>query len=226
MSRPAPMQIEVISDVICPWCFIGKRHLEGALAQLAGEGLVFTNAWRPYQLNPDMPSEGISREMYRTAKFGSLAHSRELDTHVAKAGQLVGLEFNFDRISRTPNTVEAHRAIRAAAAAGLQDAMVERLFVAYFKEGQDIGQPAVIAGLAGEIGLAARPGRVRALAQRPKYGAHPRTSRIEGQRLMQMNGKNAAVYLSKSCSNFGRTQFYYLTPTRPGPAQARSRAVA
>ncbi len=147
------MLIEIISDAICPWCFIGKRHLEAALALLAAEGLHFTTAWRPYQLNPDLPPEGIAREMYRTAKFGSLARSRELDANVAKAGQAVGVTFNFERIARTPNTVEAHRAIRAAGEMGLQDAMVERLFAAYFHEGQDIGDTAVLARLAAEIGL-------------------------------------------------------------------------
>lgn len=147
------MRIEVISDVICPWCFIGKRYLEEALALLAAEGMAFSVGWRPYQLNPDLPSDGIAREMYRTAKFGSLARSRQLDANVEQAGRLVGLDFRFDRIARTPNTIEAHRAIRAAGAAGLQDAMVERLFAAYFHEGQDIGDARVVAALASDIGL-------------------------------------------------------------------------
>ncbi len=150
------MDIEVISDVICPWCFIGKRHLEGALALLAEDGLVFGVRWRPFQLNPDMPAEGISREMYRTAKFGSLARSRELDAGVAQSGQVVGLDFNFAGMLRTPNTIQAHRLIRLAGAAGLQDAMVERLFTAYFQEGQDIGADPVLLELAREVGFDAQ----------------------------------------------------------------------
>lgn len=147
------MHIEVISDAICPWCFIGKRHLEGALALLAGEGLTFTVEWRPYQLNPDMPSEGVARAVYRAAKFGSLARSQELDAGVAAAGKAAGIDFAFDRMERTPNTTEAHRAIRLAGEAGLQDAMVEGLFTAYFQQGRDIGSPAVLAEIATQIGM-------------------------------------------------------------------------
>ncbi len=147
------MLIEIISDVICPWCFIGKRHLEAALKLLAEDGLHFTTGWRPYQLNPEMPPEGISRQMYRTAKFGSLARSQELDANVAESGRVVGLEFRFDRMEVTPNTIEAHRAVRIAGSVGLEDAMVERLFAAYFTEGCNVGDVAVLARLAGEIGM-------------------------------------------------------------------------
>ena len=139
--------------MICPWCFIGKRHLEAALKLLAEDGLHFTTGWRPYQLNPEMPPEGISRQMYRTAKFGSLARSQELDANVAESGRVVGLEFRFDRMEVTPNTIEAHRAVRIAGSVGLEDAMVERLFAAYFTEGCNVGDVAVLARLAGEIGM-------------------------------------------------------------------------
>jgi predicted DsbA family dithiol-disulfide isomerase len=148
------MHIEVISDVICPWCFIGKRHLEAALALLAEDGLKFTVSWRPYQLNPDMPLDGVERAAYRAAKFGSAARAKELDVGVAQAGQAAGLEFHFDRMQRTPNTMLAHRAIRLAGEAGVQDAMVERLFVAYFQQGLDIGAFPVVASLAAEVGVA------------------------------------------------------------------------
>lgn len=147
------MHIEIVSDAICPWCFIGKRHFEGALALLAEEGLVFTTEWRPYQLNPDMPREGVARAEYRTAKFGSLARSQELDDGVASAGRMVGLEFRFDLMARTPNTIAAHRAIRLAGEAGLQDAMVEALFAGYFQESLDIGDPRVLAATATRIGM-------------------------------------------------------------------------
>lgn len=141
-------RIDVISDAICPWCWIGKRQLEGALAQL-GPG--FSVHWRPYQLNPDMPAEGVERAAYRAAKFGSLARSQEADARVAEAGRGVGLEFRHDRMLRTPNTIKAHRLIRWAGPH--QDAMVEALFQAYFHDGQDIGDDSTLASLAAGVGL-------------------------------------------------------------------------
>ncbi len=163
------MHIEVVSDVICPWCFIGKRHMDAALAILAEENLTFTVEWRPYQLNPDMLPGGVARASYRAAKFGSAERGRELDAGVTSAGRVVGLEFDFDTVTRTPNTIEAHRAIRLAGEAGLQDAMVEHLFEAYFQKGQDISAPAVLAEIAREIGmdpalLAGDHGRAEVLA--------------------------------------------------------------
>ena len=147
------MQIDIISDAICPWCFIGKRHLEAALPILAEDGLAFTIRWRPYQLNPDMPLDGVPRTAYRTAKFGSLERSQELDAGVAQAGIAAGLVFRHDLMLRTPNTIAAHRLIRAAGQAGLQDQIVERLFQAYFQEGIDIGDPTMLADIAAQQGL-------------------------------------------------------------------------
>ena len=149
-------RIDVVSDAICPWCWIGKRHLESALARLADAGEGFEVHWRPFQLNPDMPREGVERAAYRAAKFGSLERSRELDAQVAAAGAAAGLEFRLDRQRRTPNTVDAHRLIRRAGEAGgaaRQDAVVERLFRAYFQDGHDIGDRAVLAEVAAEAGL-------------------------------------------------------------------------
>lgn len=151
---PAPSgTIDVISDAICPWCWIGKRNMEAALAELGEQGLHFAVRWRPYQLNPDMPVEGVERAAYRTAKFGSLERSRQMDARLVEAGKVVGLDFRFDRMIRTPNTVAAHRVIRLAEAAGRQDAVVEALFRAYFNEGRDIGDHAVLAAVAAEAGL-------------------------------------------------------------------------
>lgn len=153
----AASRIDIVSDAICPWCWVGKRNLEGALALLAEEGERFEVHWRPFQLNPDMPKEGVERDAYRAAKFGSLDRSRELDAQVAAAGQAAGVEFRHALMVRTPNTVDAHRLIRWAGehGAAAQDAVVERLFRAYFQEGRDIGDPAVLADMAGEAGLPA-----------------------------------------------------------------------
>jgi predicted DsbA family dithiol-disulfide isomerase len=127
--------VDVISDVICPWCFIGKRRLEKAVAALDGPVRV---RWLPFQLNPTMPKEGISRREYRTRKFGSWERSQQLDAKVVAVGKEEGIEFAFDRIERTPNTLDAHRLISLAGKQGVQDAVVEALFRAYFTEGRDI----------------------------------------------------------------------------------------
>ncbi len=106
------LSVDVISDVICPWCYIGKRRLEKAIAAYGGP---VTVRWLPFQLNPNMPKEGISRQEYRTKKFGSWERSQQLDAQVAAAGDAEGIHFAFDRIERTPNTVDAHRLIGLAA---------------------------------------------------------------------------------------------------------------
>ena len=150
--------IDVISDAICPWCWIGKAHLDAALAELRQDGLEFRIRFRPFQLNPDMPEEGVERDAYRAAKFGSLERSRQLDAQVADAGRAAGLAFRHDLMRRTPNTIAAHRVIRAAEQAEVQEAVVDALFRAYFQQGRDIGDAAVldeIAAVAGLPGMAA-----------------------------------------------------------------------
>ena len=144
--------ITVISDAICPWCFIGKRQLERALAILAAQGQGFAVAWHPYQLNPDMPVAGVERAAYGAAKFGSPERGHEIDARVAQAGEAVGIAFNFAAMQRTPNTVAAHRVIRAAGAEGRQNEVVERLFAAYFLQGLDIGDAGVLAACAAQAG--------------------------------------------------------------------------
>lgn len=129
------LSVDVISDVICPWCFIGKRRLEKAIVM---HGKPVKVRWLPFQLNPSMPKEGISRRAYRTTKFGSWERSQELDARVAAEGKAEGIDFAFDRIARTPNTLDAHRLIWLAEKEGVQDAVVEDLFRAYFTEGWDI----------------------------------------------------------------------------------------
>lgn len=146
-------RLQVVSDAICPWCWIGKAHLDAALEILRAEGIVFEVGWLPYQLNPDMPDEGVDRRAYRTQKFGSWERSQQLDAQVAEAGRAAGLAFRHDLMSRTPNTVEAHRLIRLAADAGVQHAVVERLFRAYFQNGKDIGDRAILAAEGAAAGM-------------------------------------------------------------------------
>ena len=154
MNETLPPRLDVFSDVICPWCYIGKRQLDGALAILAREGLRFFVVWRPFQLNPEMPPEGVARDAYRAAKFGSLARSRERDAEVAEAAAKAGVTIRHDLMARTPNTLAAHRLIWRAAGDGRQEAVVEALFAAYFAEGRDIGDPAVLAEIGAACGIA------------------------------------------------------------------------
>lgn len=144
------LTVDVISDVICPWCYIGKRRLEKAIAALAEPVKVH---WLPFQLNPTMPKEGISRREYRTKKFGSWQRSQALDAQVAAAGEAEGIHFAFDRIDRTPNTLDAHRLIWLAEQDRCQDAVVEALFRAYFTEGRDISDLQTLLDVVAEAGL-------------------------------------------------------------------------
>lgn len=154
MDQAHPIgRIDVISDAICPWCYIGKRHLERALDILAEHHCKITVAWHPFQLNPDMPAEGTDRMAYRIAKFGGLERSRQIDQRLTEAAAHVGLEFHLDKITRTPNTVNAHRLIRFAGQKGVQDAIVEELFDGYFCKGADIGDSKILADIGAEGGL-------------------------------------------------------------------------
>lgn len=158
-SSAAPAQagtgtrIDIVSDAICPWCYIGKRQLERALATLAAEGLRFDVHWNPFQLNPDMPREGRDRAAYRLWKFGSAEKSAALDARVTDAAAGVGLEFHMDRQTRTPNTIAAHRLIWFADQKDVQDAAMEAVFNAYFTHARDIGDHAVLIDCAVEAGL-------------------------------------------------------------------------
>ena len=146
------LAIDVISDVICPWCYIGKRRLEKAIAAVDGQHDVQVN-WHPFQLNPTMPKEGISREEYRTRKFGSWERSLELDAKVIAVGESEGILFAFDKTEKTPNTVDAHRLIWLAGQNDCQDAVVEALFRAYFNEGREIGDQQTLIDVATVAGL-------------------------------------------------------------------------
>jgi predicted DsbA family dithiol-disulfide isomerase len=153
MSESAGLRIDIVSDAICPWCYIGKRQLERALLTLAQEGLHFSVHWNPFQLNPDMPKEGRDRASYRMMKFGNPERVREIDARVSGAAANVGLEFRLDAIERTPNTLDAHRLIWLAGRESRQDAVVEALFAAYFTQGRDIGDAEVLADCAAQGGM-------------------------------------------------------------------------
>jgi predicted DsbA family dithiol-disulfide isomerase len=144
------LAVDVISDVICPWCFIGKRRLEKAIAALGGPVKV---RWLPFQLNPAMPKDGISRREYRTRKFGSWERSLALDAKVVAVGEAEGIHFAFDRIERTPNTLDAHRIVGLAERQGVQGAVVEALFRAYFTEGRAISNPQTLLDVVAGAGL-------------------------------------------------------------------------
>lgn len=147
-------RLDIVSDAICPWCWVGKTNLDAALVILEKEdGLRFAIRWRPFQLNPDMPVEGVDRAQYRAQKFGSLERSKQLDAQVAEAGRRAGVEFRHDLMLRTPNTIEAHRLMRLAEPSGLQHPLMEAIFRAYFHEGRDIGSRAVLADIGQAVGL-------------------------------------------------------------------------
>jgi len=144
------MIIDIVSDVVCPWCYIGKRRFERALADRPQAQAQI--GWRPFQLNPELPPDGMDRKDYLRAKFGDAGGGRRYEA-VEAAGAGEGIPFRFDLIRRTPNTVLAHRLIRHAATLERQDAVVDRLFRGYFTEGADIGRPDTLADLAEEAGL-------------------------------------------------------------------------
>jgi predicted DsbA family dithiol-disulfide isomerase len=147
------MRIDIISDTICPWCFIGKRRLEKALAERPQEDLQIT--WRPFQLNPDMPRDGMDRQSYLAAKFGGPDRAKRQYGRIEEAGADEGIAFRFDQIRRTPNTVNSHRLLHFAGERGQQDVLAEALFRAYFQDGRDIGNIETLVEIAAECGLPA-----------------------------------------------------------------------
>ena len=144
------MRIDVFSDVVCPWCFVGKRRLEQALA--AAKVTDADIHWHAFQLNPDLPAEGVDRRQYLEAKFGPDAMER-IHARLDDVGRSVGIEFQFDRIGRSPNTLDAHRLLWLAGTQGRQGALKEALLTAYFLEGRDVGDRAVLADIAARNGL-------------------------------------------------------------------------
>ena len=149
MQQPV-LVIDIVSDVVCPWCYIGKRRLEQALAE--SPQTTAKVRWHPYQLDSTIPAGGLDRQQYMNNKFGAERYA-EISGRITQVGAEVGIPFNFAAISRSPNTMDAHRLIRWAEAPGLQGEMKERLMKAFFVEARDIGDRAVLIELAIEVGL-------------------------------------------------------------------------
>lgn len=150
------MLLEIVSDLVCPWCYIGQRRLERALKQDARHnGAVAPDLlWRAFQLNPDMPPDGVPRQAYLVAKFGGAFHAARIYEAIDEAGTAEGIRFEFDRIERTPNSLNAHRLKRLARQHRIEGLVTERLYRAYFEEARDIGSIGVLGDIAAEAGLA------------------------------------------------------------------------
>ncbi|MBB6584835.1 DsbA family oxidoreductase [Ralstonia solanacearum] len=145
--------VTITSDFICPWCLVGERRLAKALATLP-KGITVETHWCPFELNPDLPAQGVDRKTYRTMKFGSWARSQTMDAHTVQAGKDDGIAFDYAAIERTPNTFQAHRLMQLAERQGVATAVAAAVFSAYFEQGRDIGDAAVLADIAVESGLA------------------------------------------------------------------------
>jgi predicted DsbA family dithiol-disulfide isomerase len=182
------LKIEIASDVICPWCYIGKRRLEKALERLAGE-VEARIEWLPFQLNPDMPAEGVERAEYRRAKFGSVEKGRALDARVAAEGAGEGIRFAFERMQRTPNTRAAHQLIDLAQKQGRGGPVVDALFRAYFEDARDIGDARVLAEIAAGAGVENWP----AGADRPRV-----QEQEEGVRELGISGVPTFIFDRKT----------------------------
>ncbi len=149
MNEPTPaLVVDVVSDVVCPWCYVGKRRLEAALALRDNANTAIR--WRPFQLDGTIPAEGLDRVTYMTRKFGSLDRIAGIQERLTAIGADEGIAFDFAAIRRSPNTLDAHRLIRWADGLGRQGDIVEALFRAFFVEGRDIGDRTVLAEIAAE----------------------------------------------------------------------------
>lgn len=149
--QPEPLVVDVVSDVVCPWCYVGKRRLEAAMALRPEQPLEVR--WRPFQLDATIPAGGLDRIEYMTRKFGSLDKIAGIHQRLAGIGAEVGIAFDFAAIKRSPNTLDAHRLIRWSAGYDRQSEIVEGLFRAFFVEGRDIGDRDVLADIAAEHGI-------------------------------------------------------------------------
>jgi predicted DsbA family dithiol-disulfide isomerase len=195
MANYQPVRIDVVSDVVCPWCFIGKRRLEKAIA--LNPDIPVEVHWRPYFLNDWIPREGISREQYLTTKFGSPERYKGIAQRVSAAASAEGLTYAIDKISRQPNTLDAHRLIHWADATGKAAEMKQKLMDLYFTEGADLTNHAVLVQAAADIGL--DPEDIRAtlesdrdVAEVEREALSAKEAGIEGVPCFIFSGKFAA----------------------------------
>jgi predicted DsbA family dithiol-disulfide isomerase len=145
------MKIDIVSDTICPWCFVGKRRLEAALAEQPD--LDVEIVWHPYQLNPTTPKEGVDRKDYLREKFGTETYPEQMLGALGEAGQSTGIEFKFNSMNRVPNTIDSHRVLHWARETGQQNALAEILFRRYFIDNEDIGDSETLTAAAAEAGM-------------------------------------------------------------------------
>ncbi len=166
----ARLSIEVVHDLVCPWCYLGTRRLLRTIRRRPD--LLVELVWRPFLLNPDMPRLGMARSDYVVRKFGGEDRARRLYGSIAEIGRAEGVQFRFDRLRRTPSSVDAHRLVRWAARLGCADAMVEALFAAHFADGRDIGELAVLTAVAASCGLDPAAARAMLLSDAEMDGVH------------------------------------------------------
>lgn len=150
MSEASPLTIDIVSDVVCPWCYLGKANLEKALAEYPEPVIV---RWHPFQLDPTIPLEGLDRKAYMAKKFPDPSYLRNAHERLHSLGQAIGLKFDFEAIDKSPNTLNAHRLIQWSDTPEQQDKIVTALFKAYFEQGRDIGDIDLLADIAAEAGL-------------------------------------------------------------------------
>ena len=153
MADRQTLTIDVVSDVVCPWCYLGQKRLDNAIAAAPEADVVVS--WRPFQLDPTIPPEGMDRKAYMRAKFGDEARLRDAHARLEALGAAEGIDYAFDAIKVSPNTLDAHRVIRWAGAAGpeVQNKLVRNLFHLYFEKGVNIGDHAALAEAAREAGM-------------------------------------------------------------------------
>lgn len=145
------IHLDIVSDVVCPWCYLGKKRIESALSVFGVDRVEVS--WRPYQLAPDMPKEGMDRKTYYQLKFGDNPKIKAMSDQLVELGKQAGIRFNFDNIAWSPNTLNAHRLIRWARSSNVQDQVVDKLFQRYFENGENIGADDILLSIAKDVGM-------------------------------------------------------------------------
>lgn len=192
--RPVRLTIEVVHDLVCPWCFLGLRRLTRTMR--ARPDIQFDLVWRPFLLNPDMPRAGMTRADYVIRKFGGEERARRLYGSIAEIGRAEGVLFRFERIRRTPSSVDAHRLVRWASAQGSGAEMVEALFSAHFTDGRDIGDTQVLTAVAAACGLDGQDAHAFLLSEAEADAVHSENLRahrigINGVPCFVLGGRHA-----------------------------------